>query len=87
MVATHLSHLVREHAAELLGHEEVQQLLATLGRASPRLVEDLTPKLLPLSTVVRVLQSLLSERVPVRQLRQIVEALLEHGAHTRTRRC
>ncbi|WP_254200557.1 MULTISPECIES: flagellar biosynthesis protein FlhA [unclassified Lysobacter] len=82
VVATHLSHLVRERAAELLGHEEVQQLLATLGRASPRLVEDLTPKLLPLSTVVRVLQSLLAERVPVRQLRQIVEALLEHGAHT-----
>ncbi|WP_432277833.1 flagellar biosynthesis protein FlhA [Lysobacter stagni] len=82
VVATHLSHLVRERAAELLGHEEVQQLLATLGRGSPRLVEDLTPKLLPLSTVVRVLQSLLAERVPVRQLRQIVEALLEHGAHT-----
>ncbi|HEY0502610.1 MAG TPA: flagellar biosynthesis protein FlhA, partial [Lysobacter sp.] len=82
VVATHVSHLVRERAAELLGHEEVQQLLATLGRAAPRLVEDLTPKLLPLSTVVRVLQSLLTERVPVRQLRQIVEALLEHGAHT-----
>ncbi len=82
VVATHLSHLVRERAAELLGHDEVQQLLGTLGRAAPRLVEDLTPKLLPLSTVVRVLQSLLAERVPVRQLRQIVEALLEHGAHT-----
>ncbi|MET3931464.1 flagellar biosynthesis protein FlhA [Lysobacter sp. OAE881] len=82
VVATHLSHLVRERAAELLGHEEVQQLLATLAKASPRLVEDLTPKLLPLSTIVRVLQSLLAERVPVRQLRQIVEALLEHGPHT-----
>ncbi len=82
VVATHLSHLVRERATELLGHEEVQQLLATLGRNAPRLVEDLTPKLLPLSVVVKVLQSLLAERVPVRQMRQIVEALLEHGAHT-----
>ncbi|MBF6025621.1 flagellar biosynthesis protein FlhA [Lysobacter niastensis] len=82
VVATHLSHLVRERAAEMLGHDEVQQLLATLGRSAPRLVEDLTPKLLPLSVVVRVLQSLLAERVPVRQLRQIVEALLEHGAST-----
>ncbi|MFC5568965.1 flagellar biosynthesis protein FlhA [Lysobacter yangpyeongensis] len=82
VVATHLSHLVREKAAELLGHEEVQHLLTTLGRNAPKLVEDLTPKLLPLSVVVKVLQSLLAERVPVRQLRQIVEALLEHGAHT-----
>ncbi|MGN6513536.1 MAG: flagellar biosynthesis protein FlhA [Lysobacteraceae bacterium] len=82
VVATHLSHLVRERAAELLGHEEVQQLLAAVGKQTPKLVEDLTPKLLPLSVVVRVLQSLLAERVPIRQLRQIVEALLDHGAHT-----
>jgi len=82
VVATHLSHLVREHAPELLGHEEVQQLLATLAKSAPKLVEDLTPKTLPLSVVVRVLQNLLTERVPVRQLRKIVEALVEHGAHT-----
>ncbi|GHA90270.1 flagellar biosynthesis protein FlhA [Cognatilysobacter bugurensis] len=82
VVATHLSHLVRERASELLGHDEVQQLLASVGKATPKLVEDLTPKLLPLSSVVRVLQSLLAERVPLRQMRQIVEALLEHGAHT-----
>ena len=81
MDATHLSHLVREKAAELLGHEEVQHLLAALGRSAPKLVEDLTPKLLPLSVVVKVLQSLLVERVPIRQMRQIVEALLEHGVH------
>ena len=82
VVATHLSHLVRERASELLGHDEVQQLLASVSKTTPKLVEDLTPKLLPLSVVVRVLQSLLAERVPVRQMRQIVEALLEHGAHT-----
>ncbi len=82
VVATHLSHLVRERSAELLGHEEVQHLLTALGRSAPKLVEDLTPKLLPLSVVVKVLQSLLAERVPVRQMRQIVEALLEHGAHS-----
>ncbi len=82
VVATHLSHLVRERSAELLGHEEAQHLLTALGRSAPKLVEDLTPKLLPLSVVVKVLQSLLAERVPVRQMRQIVEALLEHGAHS-----
>ncbi|WP_460834848.1 flagellar biosynthesis protein FlhA [Lysobacter humi (ex Lee et al. 2017)] len=82
VVATHLSHVVREKASELLGHDEVQQLLANVGKASPKLVEELTPKLLPLSTIVRVLQSLLAEKVPLRQMRQIVEALLEHGAIT-----
>src|SRR4249919_23851 len=82
VVATHLSHVVRERASELLGHDEVQQLLASVGKQTPKLVEDLTPKLLPLSVVVRVLQSLLAERVPLRQMRQIVEALLDHAAHT-----
>ena len=82
VVATHLSHLVRERSAELLGFEEAQHLLTALGRSAPKLVEDLTPKLLPLSVVVKVLQSLLAERVPVRQMRQIVEALLEHGIHS-----
>jgi len=82
VVATHLSHLVRERSAELLGFEEVQHLLSALGHSAPKLVEDLTPKLLPLSVVVKVLQSLLAERVPVRQMRQVVEALLEHGVHS-----
>ncbi|MCW4472641.1 flagellar biosynthesis protein FlhA [Xanthomonas sp. H13-6] len=82
VVATHLSHLIREHAPELLGHEEVQQLLANLAKSAPKLVEDLTPKALPLSVVVRVLQNLLVERIPVRQLRKIVEALVENAAQT-----
>jgi flagellar biosynthesis protein FlhA len=82
VVATHLSHLIREHAPELLGHEEVQQLLATLTKSAPKLVEDLTPKALPLSVVVRVLQNLLVERIPIRQLRKIVEALVEHAPHS-----
>ncbi|MCE4548807.1 flagellar biosynthesis protein FlhA [Xanthomonas hortorum] len=82
VIATHLSHLIREHAPELLGHEEVQQLLATLAKTAPKMVEDLTPKALPLSVVVRVLQNLLIERIPVRQLRKIVEALVEHTPHS-----
>ncbi|HFJ9784494.1 TPA: flagellar biosynthesis protein FlhA [Stenotrophomonas maltophilia] len=79
VVATHLSHLIREHAPELLGHEEVQHLLANLAKSAPKLVEDLTPKALPLSAVVRVLQNLLVERIPIRQLRKIAEALVEHA--------
>jgi len=79
VMATHLSQLIAAQAAELFGHDEARQLLATLGKHAPTLVEDLTPKALPLSVVVRVLQNLLAERVPIRQLRRIVEALLEHA--------
>ena len=69
VIATHLSHLLQSHAQELLGHEEVQQLLNRLGKSAPKLIEDLVPKLLPMSVVVKVLQLLLLERVPIRNLR------------------
>ncbi|MGH8258845.1 MAG: flagellar biosynthesis protein FlhA, partial [Steroidobacteraceae bacterium] len=79
VIATHLSHLIQTHAHELLGHEEVQHLLAGLGKSAPKLVEDLVPKALPTAVVVKVLQSLLAERVPIRNMRTIVESLAEHA--------
>jgi flagellar biosynthesis protein FlhA len=79
VIATHLSHLLQSHAHELLGHEEVQQLLNRLAKTTPKLVEDLVPKLLPMSVVVKVLQNLLQERVPIRNLRSICECLAEHA--------
>jgi flagellar biosynthesis protein FlhA len=79
VIATHLSHVVQLHAHELLGHDEVQQLLNGLAKSSPRLVEDLVPKVLPLGAVVRVLQGLLAERVPIRNIRTIIETLAEHA--------
>ncbi len=82
VVATHLSHVLQTHAHELLGHEEVQQMLASLARTAPKLVEDLVPKVLPLGVVVRVLQSLLAEQVPLRNLRAILESLAEHAPKT-----
>jgi len=82
VVATHLSSVIQTHAHELLGHEEVQQLLNGLAKTAPRLVEDLVPKTLSLGVVVRVLQGLLAERVPIRNLRAIVEVLAEHAART-----
>jgi len=82
VIATHLSFVIQSHANEILGHEEVQHLLNTLAKTAPKLVEDLVPKLLPLSTVVRVLQCLLAERVPIRNTRTIVETLAEHAAKT-----
>ena len=73
VVATHLSHLVQLHAHELLGHEEVQQLLNAVAKSAPKLVEDLVPKVVPLAVIVKVLQGLLAERIPIRNLRSILE--------------
>ena len=80
VVATHLNHLITLHAAELLGRQEVQQLLDHLGTESPKLVEDLVPKLIPLSTLQKVLQNLLIEGVHIRDMRTIIETLAEHAA-------
>jgi len=82
VIATHLSHLLQAHAHELLGHEETQQLLNRLGKTAPKLIEDLVPKLLPMSVVVKVLQYLLLERVPIRNLRTVCEALAEVAPKT-----
>jgi flagellar biosynthesis protein FlhA len=81
VIATHLSHVISTHGHELLGHEEVQNLLNALGKTTPKLVEDLN-KLLPLGNTVRVLQALLAERVPIRNMRTIVETLAEHATRT-----
>ncbi|NBX40852.1 MAG: hypothetical protein EBR15_05440, partial [Gammaproteobacteria bacterium] len=82
VIATHLGQLVGRNAHELLGHEEVQNLLANLAKSAPKLVEDLVPKILPLGVLVKVLQGLLSERVPIRNLRAILEALAEIAPKT-----
>lgn len=82
VIATHLNHIITTHAAELLGRQEVQQLLDHLGKESPKLVEDLVPKLLSLSAIQKVLQNLLTEGVHIRDMRTIVETLSEHAAIT-----
>jgi flagellar biosynthesis protein FlhA len=82
VIATHLSFIVQSHAHEILGHEEVQQLLNALAKTAPKLVEDLVPKVIPLSTVVRVLQGLLAERVPIRNVRTIIETIAENAPRT-----
>ena len=82
VVATHLSYIIQTYAHELLGHEEVQHLLAGLSKTAPKLVEDLVPRVLSAAAVVRVLQSLLAERVPIRNLRTIIETLAEQASRT-----
>ncbi|MDJ0757791.1 MAG: flagellar biosynthesis protein FlhA [Woeseiaceae bacterium] len=79
VVATHLSQLLQSNAHELLGHEETQQLLDRLAVNSPKLVEELTPKLLPMSVITRVLQNLLQEEISIRNIRKIAETLAEQG--------
>src|SRR5579862_2101870 len=79
VIATHLSFLVQAHAHEILGHEEVQHLLNGVAKSAPKLVEDLVPRVLPLAALVRVLQGLLAERVPIRNMRTILETLAEQA--------
>ena len=82
VVATHMSHLIHTHAAELLGRQELQQLLDHLGKIAPKLTEDLIPKLLSLSTVQKVMQNLLDEGMHIRDMRTILETLAEHAPQT-----
>jgi len=79
VVATHLSEILQSHSHELLGHEEVQQLLDVLSKTAAKLVEDLVPKTLSLGQVLRILQNLLMESVPIRDIRTIAETLAEHA--------
>jgi flagellar biosynthesis protein FlhA len=82
VVATHLSHLLNTRAAELLGRQEVQQLIDHIAKSLPKLVEDLVPKTLPLGVVQKVLQNLLEEGMHIRDMRTIVETLAENAART-----
>ncbi|MGH8551431.1 MAG: flagellar biosynthesis protein FlhA [Methylococcales bacterium] len=79
VIATHMSHIIQRHSHELLGHEEAQHLLDTLAKSAPKLAEGLVPKILPLPVFVKVMQNLLKEQIPVRDIRSIAETLAEYG--------
>ncbi|MDP2751295.1 MAG: flagellar biosynthesis protein FlhA, partial [Rhodocyclaceae bacterium] len=82
VIATHLNHIILSHAAELLGRQETQQLLDHISKDAPKLIEELVPKQLPLSTVQRVLQNLLEEGVSIRDMRTLIESLAEQAPKT-----
>ncbi|MBT3144352.1 flagellar biosynthesis protein FlhA [Neptunomonas phycophila] len=82
VVATHLNQILQNHAHELLGHEEVQQLLDMLAKTSPKLVEDLVPAKLSISVLLKVLQNLLMEHVPLKDFRSVAEALSDAATRT-----
>jgi len=82
VVATHLNQILYKHSHELIGHEEVQQLMQLLAKGSPKLAEELVPGILSLSALLKVLQALLSEQVPVRDIRSIAEAIANNAARS-----
>ena len=78
-VATHLSEILKSHAEQLMGHDEAQNWLDKLAIAAPKLAEDLVPKKISLAVLVKVLQNLLADGIPVRDMRTIAESLASHG--------
>jgi flagellar biosynthesis protein FlhA len=78
VLATHLDHLIREHSSELLGRQETQDLLDHFKMSYPKLVEDVIPKVVTVANLQRILQMLLDENVPIKDLRTIIEIASEH---------
>jgi flagellar biosynthesis protein FlhA len=83
IIATHLTEVIRSHAQELLSRQDVQKLLDHLAQSYPKSVDELTPNLLSLGVIQRVLQNLLKERVSIRDLLTIVETLADYGPITK----
>ena len=82
VVATHINHLMSSHAADLLGRQELQALLDHIAVDSPKLIEDLIPKAIPLITLQKILQNLLFEDIHIRDMHTIIEAILEYAGQT-----
>lgn len=83
VMATHITEVIRGHAYELFGRHEADSLIENLKKQYPKVVEDLIPNVLPLGSVVRVLQNLLKEHVSIRDLRTIFEALADEGSRSK----
>jgi flagellar biosynthesis protein FlhA len=82
VIATHLNSVIKDNADELMTYDVAQQLIDKIAETSPKLVEDFIPEKLTLGTVVRVMQNLLRERVPLRDMRTILETLSEESSRT-----
>lgn len=83
VIATHLSQILQSHAADLLGREEMQQLLDHVAKEMPKLTEELLPDMLSLSAIQKVLQNLLAEGVPIRDMRTVIGVLTEQAVSTK----
>ncbi len=83
VIATHLTHVIRSHAHELLGRAEAQELIDIAARQNEKVVEELIPTVLPLSEVIKVFRGLLRESISIRDVRTILECLADHAAVTK----
>lgn len=83
IIATHISEIIRKHSYEMVGRQELQQLLDNLSASFPKVVEELVPNLLNLGTVLRVVKNLLREGVSIRDLRTVLETLADYGGLTK----
>ena len=83
ILATHISETIKKHSHELVGRQELQQLLDSIATTLPKVVEELVPSLLSLGTVLRVVKNLLKENVSIRDLRSILETLADYGGMTK----
>ena len=77
VLATHLSQVLYKHAGELIGQDEVQELLDNLAKTAPSLVQSVVPKLMPLHNITAIVRNLLKERIPISDMRRILEVLSE----------
>lgn len=82
-IATHMNSILKNNADELLGHDETQQLLDLIAEKSPKLVEDLVPNKLSVSTIMQVLKNLLQEGITLRDYRSIIDNLLAESMRTK----
>ncbi len=83
VMATHISEIIKQHAHEMIGRQEVQDLLDNLGKTYPKLIEELVPNILTLGTIMRILQNLLAEGVSIRDLRSILESMADWAPVTK----
>jgi len=83
VVATHISEIIKRHSHELLGRQELQQLLDNVAATAPKVVEELIPNLLNLGTVLRIVKCLLKEGVSIRDMRTILETLADYASLTK----
>ena len=79
VVATHMSQILQEHAHELLGYKEVQSLIERYSEHSPKVIDEIIPNVVPVSVVLKVMQNLLRENIPIRDIRTIIETIIEHS--------
>ena len=83
VITTHLTELIRSHSHELLGRQETQALLDRIAKTAPKVVEELIPQAITLGGLVRVLCNLLRERIPIRDLRTILETVADYASTTK----